>query len=66
MSIGVVGTIWSGVLDEILETYALAVGNPAHGESMWLPTSLLLRKSRQREMRFPGWYIAPVGDVDIG
>jgi hypothetical protein len=41
-SIGVVGTIWSGDLDvlkEILETYALAVGNPARFESSCLPLS---------------------------
>jgi hypothetical protein len=42
LSIGVVGTIWSGDLDvlkEILETYALAVGNPARFESVYLPLS---------------------------
>lgn len=41
LSIGVVCTIWSGdlhVLEEILETYALAVGNLARGEGLWLPT----------------------------
>jgi hypothetical protein len=41
-SIGVVRTIWSGDLDalkEILETYALTVGKPVGGESVYLPTS---------------------------
>jgi len=37
LDLGVVRTIWSGDLDAlkgILETYTLAVGNPARGESM--------------------------------
>ena len=41
-SVGVVRTIRSGDLDalkEVLESYALAVGKPARGESVWLPTS---------------------------
>jgi hypothetical protein len=41
-SIRVVGTIWSSdfdALEKVLELQALAVGKPASGESVWLPTS---------------------------
>ena len=64
MSIGVVGTIWSGGLDEILETYALAVGNPARGESMWLPTST--KKIEAKGDEVSRLVHSTCGDVDIG
>jgi hypothetical protein len=41
LSIGVMRTIWCSDLEaikEILETYALANGKPARGESVWVPT----------------------------
>jgi hypothetical protein len=71
LSVGVVRTIWSGDLDalkEVLETYALAVGNPgnpgpARGESVWLPT--FNKKIQAKRDEVAGLVHSTRRDIDV-